>query len=259
MIGAIAGDIIGSRFEGDTPPHARFKLFHRDCNFTDDTVCVLAVADSLLTRRSFASGLRRFVAAHPDRGYGQMFEEWAEDKRAGPYGSWGNGAPMRVAAVGWLALNEPQAMDLAAAQASVTHDHEEAITAAQAVAVAILRLRQGRSVEAVRTHLTTAFHYDLSPEVAFEDGGFDVSAAGTVRPALAAAFEADSWEGAVRRAVRQGGDTDTLACIAGAVAEAIYGVPEAIAAKARSYLSADLEMVLRKFERAMRRREVGKS
>ena len=163
-----------------------------------------------------------------------MFEEWAKDRRAGPYGSWANGAPMRVAAVGWLALDEPEAMDLAAAQASVSHDHEEAITAAQAVAVAILRLRQGQSVEAVRTHITNAFHYELSPEVALEDGGFDVSAAGTVRPALAAAFEADSWEGAVRRAVRLGGDTDTLASIAGAVAEAIYGVPDAIAVKARA-------------------------
>ena len=257
MIGAIAGDIIGSRFEGEAPPHARFKLFHPDCNFTDDTVCVLAVADSLLTRRSFASSLRRFFAAHPDRGYGQMFEEWAKDKRADPYGSWANGAPMRVAAVGWLALDESEAMDLATAQASVTHDHEEAIRAAQAVAVAILRLRQGQAVEAVRTHITNTFHYDLSPEAAFEDGGFDVSAAGTVRPALAAAFEADSWEGAVRRAVRLGGDTDTLACIAGAVAEAIYGVPDAVAAKARSYLTPDLEMVLKRFEQLMRRRKQG--
>ena len=162
---------------------------------------------------------------------------------------------MRVAAVGWLATDEAEALELAAAQASVTHDHDEAIAGAQAVAVAILRLRQGQSVEAVRAHITTAFHYDLTPEVAFEDGGFDVSAAGTVPPALAAAFEAKDWEGAVRKAVCLGGDTDTLACIAGAVAEAIHGVPDAIAAKARTYLTPDLAKVLARFERKMRQQE----
>nr|QQZ48893.1 ADP-ribosylglycohydrolase family protein [Phenylobacterium glaciei] len=203
-------------------------------------MCVLAIAKALMTGRNFAKSLRSFVRRHPGRGYGSLFEEWAKDARAGPYGGWGNGAPMRVAAVGWFASDETEALDLAAAQASVSHDHEEAITAAQAVAVSILRLRQGQSVEEVRAHITTAFNYDLSPEVVFEDGGFDVSAAGTVPPALAAAFEANDWEGAVRRAVSLGGDTDTLACIAGAVAEAIYGVPEAIAAKARTYLTPDL-------------------
>jgi ADP-ribosyl-[dinitrogen reductase] hydrolase len=254
MIGAIAGDIIGSRFEGGPSPDARFKLFHPDCDFTDDTVCVLAIAGALLTRRRFARSLRNFVRIHPDRGYGRLFEEWAQDARAGPYGSWGNGAPMRVAAVGWLASDETEALDLAAAQASVSHDHEEAIAGAQAVAVAILRLRQGQSVEAVRAHITAAFQYDLSPEVAFEDGGFDVSAVGTVPPALTAAFEARSWEDAVRRAVCLGGDTDTLACIAGAVAEVIHGVPEEIADEARSYLTPDLMDVLIAFERRTGRR-----
>lgn len=255
MIGAIAGDIIGSRFEGDRGPHARFKLFHPDCEFTDDTVCALAIANALLTRRSFARSLRSFVGRHPGRGYGSLFEEWAGDPSAGPYQSWGNGAPMRVAAVGWLARDEAEALKLAAAQASVTHDHEEAITAAQAVAVSILRLRRGQSAEAVTAHISTAFKYDLSPEVAFEDNGFDASAAGTVPPALAAALGSSDWEGAVRTAVRLGGDTDTLACIAGAVAEAIHGVPDAIAAKARNYLTPDLATVLEAFERAVERPE----
>jgi ADP-ribosyl-[dinitrogen reductase] hydrolase len=253
MIGAIAGDIIGSRFEGESSPYARFKLFHPACSFTDDTVCVLAVADALLNRRLFARNLRRFVRRHPDRGYGRLFEEWSQDARAGPYGSWGNGAPMRVAAVGWLASDEAEALDLAAAQASVTHDHQDAISAAQAVAVAILRLRQGQGMAAVKSHITMTFQYDLTPEVTFEDGGFDVSAVGTVPPALTAAFEPNNWEEAVRRAVCLGGDTDTLACIAGAVAEAIHGVPDQIAAKARGYLTPDLARVLFEFERKIGR------
>ncbi len=252
MLGAIAGDIIGSRFEGVERPGSRFKLFHPDCAFTDDTVCVVAVADAMLRRRSFAKSLRTFIARHPDRGYGGMLEEWALDRKAGPYGSWGNGAPMRVAAVGWLARDEAEAMDLARAQAVVSHDHDEAISAAQAVAVAIWRLRAGEPPASVRAHIASTFQYDLSSDTVFEDGGFDVSAAGTVPPALVAAFEAPDWVSAVRKAVSLGGDTDTLACIAGAVAEAIHGVPEAITNQARAYLTPDLAKVMASFERAVK-------
>lgn len=250
MIGAIAGDIIGSRFEGHPAPPAGFDLFYPHCRFTDDTVCSLAVADALMRGADFAATLRRFVRRHPDRGYGGMFLDWALSDDAPAYGSWGNGAPMRVAAVGWLARSEAEADDLAAVQASVSHDHPDAVAAAQAVARAILLLRQGCPVPEARASLTARFGYDLRPEVALAGGGFDVSAAGTVPPALAAAFEADDWEGAVRTAIGLGGDTDTLACIAGAVAEAIHGVPAEIAKRARACLTEDLRRVLDDFERA---------
>ena len=122
MIGAIAGDIIGSRFEGHPGPPPRFVLFHRDCRFTDDTVCTLAIAEALMSTRDFASTLREFVRRHPDRGFGGMFRTWALTDGAPPYGSWGNRAPMRVSPVGWLAADEAEAMDLAAEQAAVSHD-----------------------------------------------------------------------------------------------------------------------------------------
>jgi len=248
MLGAIAGDIIGSRFEGHPAPPTGFALFHPDCRFTDDSVCTLAVADALLGDRDFAGRLRVFVRRHPDRGYGGMFIDWASRDDAPAYGSWGNGAPMRVAAVGWLAADEVEALDLAAAQAAVSHNNPAAIAAAQAVALAILLLRQGVPPATVRQRIVERFGYDLTPEGALTRGGFDVSAAGTVAPALAAAFEARDWESAVRTAVCLGGDADTLACIAGAVAEAIHGLPAAIAEKARHHLADDLRAVLARFE-----------
>jgi ADP-ribosylglycohydrolase len=248
MWGAIAGDIIGSRYEGHRAPPPGFELFHPHCRFTDDTVCTLAIADALLGPRDFAASLRAFVRRHRDRGYGGMFLAWAFSDEAPAYGSWGNGAPMRASAVGWLAADETEAMHLAAAQAAVSHDHPQAIAAAQAVALAILLLRQGVAPPIVRQRIIDEFGYDLAPEHALKRGGFDVSAAGTMPPALTAAFEARDWEGAVRTAVCLGGDTDTLACIAGAVAEAIHGVPADIAARARVLLTDDLRDVLARVE-----------
>lgn len=248
MIGAIAGDIIGSRFEGHPSPPSDFELFHPHCRFTDDSVCSLAIADALMRKADFAATLRDYVRRYPRAGYGGMFINWAFADEAPPYGSWGNGAPMRVAAVGWLAATEIEADELAAAQSAVSHDHPEAIKASRAVARAIFTLRQGTSIKDVRTRIAQDFGYDLRPEIALRRGGFDVSASGTVPPALVAAFEAKNWEHAVRTAVGLGGDTDTLACIAGAVAEAIFGVPDEIAEHARRHLTEDLRQVLESFE-----------
>ncbi|MGY6409797.1 MAG: ADP-ribosylglycohydrolase family protein [Alkalilacustris sp.] len=247
MIGAIAGDVIGSRFEGQPAPLEGFELFHGDCRFTDDTVCTVAVAEAIMRQADFAATLRAFVRRHPDAGYGGMFRRWALADDAPAYGSWGNGAPMRVAAVGWLAATASEADALAAAQAEVSHDHPDAVTAAQAVAQTILALRGGRSVAETRTWVGETWGYDLRPEAALTGGGFDVSAAGTVPPALSAAFESADWEDAIRTVIGLGGDTDTLACIAGAVAEAIHGVPTEVAAQARAHLTDDLSDVLDRF------------
>ena len=255
MLGAIAGDIIGSRFEGDAAPPAGFELIHARCRFTDDTVCTLAIAEALMTGRGFAGTLRGFVRRYPDAGYGGMFRHWAFADDAPAYGSWGNGAPMRCASVGWWSDSETEVLDLAAAQAAVSHDHPDAVKAAQAVALAILLLRRGEGAVSVRALLSERFGYDLRPEIALRRGGFDISAAGTVPPALTVAFEAGDWEEAVRRAVCLGGDTDTLACIAGAVAEAIHGLPAGIAASARDLLTDDLRAVLDRFAAASGMRE----
>jgi ADP-ribosylglycohydrolase len=252
MLGAIAGDIVGSRFEGQRGPPRDFVLFHPACFFTDDTVCTLAVADALLGERDFAASLRALVRRHPARGYGGMFLDWAFTDDAPAYGSWGNGAPMRVAAVGWLARDEAEALELAAAQAAVTHDHPDAIAAAQAVALAILLARSGLPPAALRRRLIEDFGYDLAPETALARDGFDISAVGTAPPAITAALEAEDWEGAVRTTVCLGGDTDTLACIAGAVAEAIHGLRREIADSARAYLTEDLRIILERFGSAVR-------
>src|SRR5688572_19547071 len=175
MLGAIAGDIIGSRFEGRAGPARDFDLFHRACRFTDDSVCTLAVADALLGERDFAGSLRAFVRRHPRRGYGGMFRDWALRDDAPAYGSWGNGAPMRAAAVGWLTEDEAEALELAAAQAAVSHDHPDAIAAAQAVVLAILLARSALPRIAIRQRIAEEFGYDLSPERALARGGFDIS------------------------------------------------------------------------------------
>ena len=181
-----------------------------------------------------------------------MFLNWALTDDAPPYGSWGNGAPMRVAAVGWLARDETETLEFAAAQAAVSHDHPDAITAAQAVALAILLGRSGHSCAAVRQRLIEDFAYDLAPERVLARGGFDISAAGTVPPAITAVLEAEAWEDAVRTAVCLGGDTDTLACIAGALGEVIHGLPDDIADSARAYLTDDLRAVLERFDAVVR-------
>ncbi|GAY20106.1 ADP-ribosylglycohydrolase family protein [Sphingobium fuliginis] len=257
MIGAIAGDIAGSRFEGSSPFHRDFDLFHPHCRFTDDTVCSLAVADAVLSGTGFSQALRAFVRRHPNRGYGAMFRTWAFEDDAPGYGSWGNGAPMRVAAIGWLAENPGEVDWLAERQACVTHNHPDAVKAAQAVAQAIFSLRNGMPIASVRTEIQERFGYDFRSEIALRPRGFDVSAAGTVPTALAAAFEAESWEEAVRSVILLGGDTDTLACIAGGVAEAIHGVPDTMAVEARRYLTADLLDVLDRFDEHLRSRAAG--
>lgn len=249
MIGAIAGDIIGSRFERRREVPAAFELFHLECRFTDDTVCTLAVADALLSDGDYARALRQFVLRHPRRGYGGMFRRWASSDQ-GPYGSWGNGAPMRTAAVGWLVSDEDRVLEVAAEQASVTHNHPDAIAGAQAVSLAIFLLRQGEPATDVKARVTDLFAYDVRPETALQPRPFDISAAGTAAVALAAALASDSWEDAVRKVIAVGGDTDTLACIAGAVAEALHGVPKDIAVAARRHLTADLLEILERFTQA---------
>lgn len=258
MLGAIAGDVVGSRFEGGAAPPPGFDLRHPDARFTDDTVCTLAIAAARLDGTPYATSLRTFVRRHPHRGYGALFRRWAFTDDAPAYGSWGNGAPMRTAALGWLAATAAEARREAVAQAAVTHDHPDAVAAAEATSWAIFLARHGTPASRIAAELEGAFGYGLEPGVALAGDGFDVSARGTVQPALAAALHAEDWETAVRTVVGLGGDTDTLACIAGGVAEAIHGVPEAIAAAARAQLTADLRAVLARFEAVVGDRAAGR-
>ena len=230
MLGAIAGDVIGSVYEGSPPVGKSFALFDPACRFTDDSVLTIAVASAIMRGDDYATALLRWGRRYPDAGYGGWFVNWLFEDDAGPYNSFGNGSAMRVSAVGW-AFDDPDAVRREAARsAKVTHDHPEGVKGAQAVAALVLAARAGESREGMVRLLESEFGYDCRTPLKTlqQRGDFDVTCQGTV-PAAAVAFrESADFEDAVRNAVSMGGDADTLACITGALAEAYYGgVPAA--------------------------------
>jgi len=251
MLGAIAGDIVGSPYEGRPIKTKRFPLFGDGSSFTDDTVCTLAIADALMSGGDFAASLRAFARRFPDAGYGSRFGAWFRSDQAGPYNSLGNGSAMRVSPVAHVARSRAEVLSLAERTARVTHNHPAGVAGAQATALAIWLARQGETPDAIRTAITDGFGYDLSTPVdrLRASFGYDVTCAGTVPPALTCALEARDFEDALRNAVSLGGDADTLACIAGGLAEALFGVPRVIARQALGYLPEDLRATLRRFDR----------
>jgi ADP-ribosyl-[dinitrogen reductase] hydrolase len=249
MLGAIAGDIIGSVHEHAGTKTKTFPLFAPGVTFTDDTVCTVAVASCLLEGGDFARSLRSWGRRYPGRGYGGMFAQWLADPGMGAYGSYGNGAAMRVSPIAWLAKDESEALDLAARSAAVSHDHPDAVAGAQATVLAMWLARQGQAPAAIRSTIAARCGYDLTPSVdQIRPGyGFDISCKGTVPPALVCAFEAVDYEDAIRNAISLGGDADTLACITGGLAEALFGLPGPIAVEARARLDAPLIEVIDRF------------
>ena len=249
MRGAILGDIIGSVHEHSGTKTTDFPLFQARYRFTDDTVMTVAVADCLMNGKDPAAALRSWGRRFPKAGYGGMFSRWLEDDRLGDYGSWGNGGPMRVSPCAYLADSLPAALDAARRVTCVTHSHPEAVKGSEAVVTAIFLGRQGSAVDEIRRIIESRFGYDLSRPIADLRASytFDVSSAGTVPPALSAAFEADSSEQAIRLAISLGGDADTLACIAGAVAEPLYGIPEEFWRDAEDRLPPSIRAVLNQF------------
>lgn len=243
MIGAIAGDVIGSVHEGAPAQSKDFPLFVPGSRFTDDTVLTVAVASAVRAGGGYAAALRRWGRRYPHAGYGGWFRDWLARDDAGPYNSFGNGSAMRVSAVGWAFDDLEAVLDEAARSAAVTHDHPEGIKGAQAVAAAIHLARSGATKAQLAALLAQRFGYDCSMrlEALQARGGFDVSCQGTVPAAAVAFLQSTGYEDAVRNAVSFGGDADTLACIAGALAEAHYGgVPDAIQEEAFGRLDAAL-------------------
>jgi ADP-ribosylglycohydrolase len=257
MLGAIAGDIIGSVYEAAPIKTKRFPLFAPGVRFTDDTVCTVAVADALMSGADPAHYLRAYVRRWPGRGYGGMFVRWAHEPDMPAYGSWGNGAAMRVSAIAHLAVDEAEALRAAAGTAEVSHDHPDAIGGAQATVLAAWLARHDVAPEAIRAEIETRFGYDLGQSVDQIRTwySFDISCRGTVPPAIVCALEGTDYEDAVRNAVSLGGDSDTLACITGGIAEALHGLPADIAEQARGYIDADLLRVVERFYRMIRRGE----
>lgn len=250
MIGAIAGDVIGSVHEGAGTKTKDFPLFDEYCRFTDDTVLTLAVASGLLTGCDYISSFHQFFHAYPQAGYGGSFIGWAVERRREPYHSWGNGSAMRVSPIGFAFDSLDEVMAQARMTAEVTHSHPEGIRGAQATAVAILLARKGYEKTDIRKHLESQFGYDLSERLDDIRGDyeFDVSCQGSVPQSIIAFLESTDYEDAVRNAISLGGDADTMACIAGGIAEAHYGsVPEHIRKFAFELLDARLQAVVRAF------------
>ena len=243
MIGAIAGDIIGSIYEQDPVKTKDFPLFDPWCCFTDDTVLTVAVADAILTGRSYQESIREIGRRYPEAGYGGAFILRLHSDHPQPYNSWGNGSAMRVSPVGFAFSTEDEVLREAEKTADISHNHPEGIKGAQATALAVYLARTGYEKEEIRRQISRRFDYDLERTV--DDirptYSFDVSCQGTVPEAIIAFLDSSTYEDAVRNAISLGGDSDTLACITGGIAEAFYrSIPKQIQAKVRECLPPDL-------------------
>jgi ADP-ribosylglycohydrolase len=243
MIGAIAGDIIGSVYEHYQIKTKDFPLFHPRCRFTDDTVLTVAVADAILTGRPYEGSVLEIGRRYPGAGYGGSFIGWLHSDHPRPYNSWGNGSAMRVSPVGYAFDTEDEVLDEAEKTAEISHNHPEGVKGAQATALAVFLARMGHTKEEIRDQIRQRFGYNIHLTVddirpAYY---FDVSCQGTVPEAIIAFLDSTSYEDAVRNAISLGGDSDTLACITGGIAEAFYrDVPDSIRVKVRELLTPDL-------------------
>lgn len=260
MLGAIIGDMVGSVYEFDNTKRTDFPFFSERSTFTDDSIMTVAVAEWLLADNTHSHEVLENVMVKyaeeypfPMGGYGGGFAQWLfrpeslvdyktgelADKRV-PYNSWGNGSAMRVSAVGWMFDTLEETERVAEISASITHDHPEGIKGAQATAVAIFLARTGWTKKDIRDVIESRYGYDLSlhTEEIRKTYGWEESCQGTVPPAIRAFLDSTDYESAIRIAVSLGGDSDTLACITGGIAEAFYGVPQNIMVEARRRLPA---------------------
>ena len=242
MLGAITGDIIGSRFEFNGIKSTDFELFGRGCRYTDDSAMTMAVAEWLLddpshTLEVLEQKMVKYGELDPNAGYGGKFYDWLFNPRKlwpdgvrRPYNSWGNGSAMRVSAVGWMFDTMEETLRVVELSASITHNHPEGIKGAQAVAAAVFMARNGFSKEEIKNYIAKSFGYDLNRTIdqirpIYQ---FEVSCQKSVPVAIIAFLDSTDYESAIRLAISLGGDADTQACIAGGIAEAFYGMPDAL-------------------------------
>jgi ADP-ribosylglycohydrolase len=224
ILGAIIGDVIGSRFEFNNYKDVDFELFTNETDFTDDSVLTFATMSCIIDEGSYTRAYQSFARRYPGRGYGGNFSTWIHQKDPQPYDSWGNGSAMRVSPVGWAFNTLEEVLENAKKSAEVTHDHPEGIKGAQAVASAIFLARTKRSKAEIKKNIENTFHYDLNRTVSGirDNYYFNESCQKTVPEAIIAFLESTNYESAIRLAISLGGDSDTLACITGSIAEAFY-------------------------------------
>lgn len=251
MLGAIIGDIVGSVYEFNNIHHKDFEpLFHPRSKFTDDTVCTVAIADCLLNAKDPSATLREWCERYwSNGGWGKQFARWLAKGSSEPYGSFGNGSAMRVSPAAWLAKDYVHAMALAREVTVITHDHLEGIKGAQATASAIYWAKNGSPLTQIRQNVTSYFGYDLTRSVdeIRQNNPHSEACQDTVPEAITCVVEAESFEDAIRNAISIGGDSDTIAAIAGSIAEAAFGIPEEIKATALSFLPEAMAGVVNQF------------
>lgn len=250
MIGAIAGDIIGSVYEQYPIKTKDFPLFHPQCRFTDDTVLTVAIAKAVMDDRNYLKAVREMGRRYPHAGYGGSFFNWLSSPAPKPYNSWGNGSAMRVSALGFAFDTIDSVLLEAKLSAEISHNHPEGVKGAQATALSVYLARVTRDKTQILKEVTDRFGYDLNHTV--EEirpyYGFDISCQGTVPQAIVSFLDSDSYEDAIRNAISLGGDSDTLACITGGIAEAYYGpVAPYITTKVQEYLTAHLWQITEQF------------
>ncbi len=250
MLGAIAGDIIGSVYELHNIKRTDFPLFDKNSTFTDDTVLTVAIADAILTGSDYGQKLREYFSLYPNRGYGVNFSRWASNHLSKPYFSMGNGSAMRVSPVGFAFNTLDEVLYEARRSAEPTHNHPEGIKGAQAVASAIFLARNGAEKEEIKKYIEDNFSYDLDEPLdkirAYY--GFDETCPGSVPQAIRAFIESNDYEDAIRKAISIGGDSDTIACIAGGIAEAYFKrIPDYIIENVRRILDKRLNNIVSEF------------
>ena len=248
MLGAIIGDMCGSVYEFNNSKNAdEIQLFADGAFPTDDSVMTVAVAKALMDSRGrsdetkkelLVDSMHYYGRLFPRAGYGGHFRQWLKEYQREPYNSWGNGSAMRVAAVGWLYDTLEKTLHVAKLTAEVTHNHPEGIKGARAIAAAIFLARSGKSKAEIRQYIEDNFYrLDFTLDEIRPNYVFDVSCQGSCPQAIEAFLEGDSFENVIIKAISIGGDSDTIAAMAGAIAEAFYGIPEETANKAFAVLA----------------------
>lgn len=252
MLGAIAGDIIGSVYEFKSTVRADFELFCINSRFTDDTVLTVAVADCVLNERDYQKTIKEYGRRYPNAGYGLRFEHWLRAETSHPYNSFGNGSAMRVSPIGFAFNSEKDVLEEAKKSAEITHNHPEGIKGAQATALAIFLARQDKDKKYIKNAIEKRFGYNLNLTLKNIRPGykFDETCQGSVPQSIIAFLESDNYEETIRNAVSLGGDSDTMACIAGGIAQAYYKeIPKYIIEKARALLTPDLLKIVDLFNK----------
>lgn len=247
MLGAIIGDIVGSRFEFNNTSNYDFSLFTSESTFTDDTVCTIAIADAINTGRSYKEKLLQWCREYPNPtgAYGGSFARWINSENPQPYNSFGNGSAMRVSPVAWAYNDLGRVLQEAERTASVTHNHPEGIKGAVAVAHAIHYLRSTHDLPGLERVMNK--YYPLFMNRSYFPGLFDETCQGTVPVCLKIVISSTSFEDAIRRAISWGGDSDTIGAIVGSIAEAQWEIPVSMRQNAFDRMTADMLNVFGSF------------